>query len=143
MDTQLVAEKILTFCKAKYPDLDWSHKYQKRDNIVFISGSCSLFKLELEICSDKSEHTGYYYKQKPTYDYIRGWIDVLQYVIQEKSRLFWSGSFKVRLNKDKDSELEFTAATCAEWDDNTWSMTKKARKMLREIFGFIEDEIQE
>jgi hypothetical protein len=23
MDTQLVAEKILTFCKAKYPDLDW------------------------------------------------------------------------------------------------------------------------
>ena len=140
MDTQLVAEKIFNFCKEKYPDLDWSHKYQKRDNIVLISGSYSLFKLELEICSDLSEYSN---KQKPTYDYIQGWIDVLQYVIQEESRLFWSGSFKVRLNKDKDGELEFTAATCAEWDDNTWSMAKKARKMLREIFGFIEDEIQE
>ena len=137
MDTKQVTEKLFNFCKEKYPDLDWNHRHQKCDNIAFISGSCSLFKLELEICSDLSEYSN---KQKPTYDYIQGWIDVLQ---QEKSRLFWSGSFKVRLNKDKDSELEFTAATCAEWDDNTWSMTKKARKMLREIFAFIEDEIQE
>lgn len=137
MDTKQVTEKLFNFCKEKYPDLDWNYRHQKCDNIAFISGSCSLFKLELEICSDLSEYSN---KQKPTYDYIQGWIDVLQ---QEKSRLFWSGSFKVRLNKDKDSELEFTAATCAEWDDNTWSITKKARKMLREIFAFIEDEIQE
>lgn len=140
MDTQQVTEKLFNFCKEKYPDLDWNHKYQKRDNIAFISGLCSLFKLELEICSDKKQNYSSY-KEEPTDDYIQGWIDVLQ--LQKKSRLFWSGSFKIRLNKDKDSELEFTVATRDEWDDNIWSVAKKARKMLREIFGFIEDEIQE
>ena len=140
MNIQQVTEKLFNFCKKKYPDLEWNYRYQERDNVTSISGSCSLFKLELEICSDKSEYSN---KQKPTYNYILGWIDVLQYVMQEKSRLFWSGSFKVRLNKDKNSELEFTAATCDEWDDDIWNITKKARKMLREIFGFIEDEIQE
>lgn len=141
MDTKQVTEKLFNFCKEKYPDLEWNHRHQKRDNIAFISGSCSLFKLELEICSDKRQNC-YSYKEEPTYDYIQGWIDVFQYVIQEKSRLFWSGSFKVKLNHNKDSELELTAATRAEWDNDTWSITKKARKMLREIFGFIEDEIQ-
>ena len=138
MDTWQVTEKLFNFCKKKYPDLDWKHRHQKCDNIAFISGSCSLFKLELEICSDLSEYSN---KQKPTYDYIQGWIDVLQ--LSKKSRLFWSGSFRIRLNKDKNSELEFTVATRDEWDDDIWSITKKARKILLDIFTFILDEIQE
>lgn len=138
MDTWQVTEKLFNFCKKKYPDLDWNHRHQKCDNIAFISGSCSLFKLKLEICSDLFEYSN---KQKPTYDYIQGWIDVLQ--LSKKSRLFWSGSFRIRLNKDKNSELEFTVATRDEWDDDIWSITKKARKILLDIFTFILDEIQE
>jgi hypothetical protein len=62
---------------------------------------------------------------------------------EEKSLLPWSGSFKVNLNHDKDSELEFMIATHDEWNYDSWLLVKKARKMVREIFNFIEDEIQE
>ena len=145
MDTWQIAEKLFNFCEEKYSDLKWAWNYSYSDIDgckvdAFISGSCSSLKLELEICSDKKQNCSSY-KEEPTCDYIQGWIDVLQ--LPKKSRLFWSGSFQIRLNKDKNSELEFTVATRDEWDDDIWSITKKARKMLREIFGFIEDEIQQ
>jgi hypothetical protein len=34
-------------------------------------------------------------------------------------------------------------ATHDEWNDDSWSVVKQARKIVREIFNFIEDEIQE
>ena len=143
MDIQQIAEKIFNFCKEKYPNLDWSYNYfdshKNNYNVVaFILGSYSLFKLELEICSDEKQE---FYEKEATYDYILGSLLIPQ--SEEKSLLLWSGSFTVNLNHNKDSELELMLATHDEWDDDSWSIVKKARKMVREIFGFIEDEIQE
>ena len=143
MDAQLVAEKILTFCKAKYPDLKWNCNYfgshENNYNVVaLILGSCSLFKLELEICSDKKQE---FYEKEATYDYILGSLLIPQ--SEEKSLLSWSGSFKVNLNHNKDSELELMLATHDDWNDDSWLLVKKARKIVRGIFNFILDEIQE
>ena len=143
MDIWQVAEKVFSFCEEKYPDLDWSYNYfdghKNNYNVVaLILGSCSNFKLELEICSDAKQE---FYEKEATYDYIMGRLFIPQ--SEEKSLLFWSGSFTVNLNHNKNSELELMIATHDEWNDHSWTTVKKARKMVREIFSFIEDEIQE
>ena len=145
MDIQQIAEKLFNFCKEKYPDLNWNYNYfdvyENNYNVVaLIVGSCSLFKLELEICSDikKEFHS---YEKEATYDYILGRLSIPQ--SEEKSLLPWSGGFVVNLNHNKNSELELMIATHDEWNDNSWNITKKARKIVRKIFNFIEDEIQE
>ncbi len=143
MNAWQIAENLFNFCEEKYPDLEWRWDYSYGDidgrkEVSFILGSCSLFKLELEICSNEKQA---FYEKKATYDYILGSLLIPQ--SEEKSLLFWSGSFQVKLNHNKDSELELMLATHDEWDDNSWSIVKKARKMVREVFNFIEDEIQE
>ena len=143
MNAWQIAENLFNFCEEKYPDLEWRWDYSYGDidgrkEVSFILGFCSLFKLELEICSDEKQA---FYEKEATYDYILGRLFILQ--SGEKSLLPWSGSFTVNLNHNKNSELEFMIATHDEWDDDSWSVVKKARKMVREIFGFIEDEIQE
>lgn len=145
MDKQLVTEKLFNFCKEKYPDLDWNYNYfyghkNNYNAVALIVGSCSLFKLELEICSDIKEEF-YSYEKEATYDYISGSFLIPQ--SEEKSLLPWLGGFVVNLNHNKNSELELMIATHDEWNDNSWNITKKVRKMVREIFDFIEDEIQE
>ena len=142
MDTKQVTEKLFNFCQS-YSDLDWSYNYfdshKNNYNVVaLILGSCSLFKLELEICSDEKDE---FYEKEATYDYILGSLLIPQ--SEEKSLLFWSGSFEVKLNHNKDSELELMLATHDDWNDDNWLLVKKARKMVREIFNFIEDAIQE
>ncbi len=144
MDTKQVTEKLFNFCEEKYLDLDWSYNYfdnqQKRNyNVVaLILGSCSNFKLELDVCSDEKQE---FYEKEATYDYILGSLLIPQ--SEEKSLPSWSGSFQVKLNHNKDSELELMIAPHGEWNDDSWSIVKKARKMVREIFNFIEDEILE
>ena len=144
MDTRQIAEKLFNFCEGRYPDLKWSWDYHSGiDNckdVSLILGSCSLFKLELEIRSEEKQER-YSYEKEATYDYILGLLQISQ--SEEKSLLPWSGSFQVSLNHDKNGELEFTIATHDEWNDDSWLLVKKARKMVREIFNFIEDEIQE
>ena len=143
MDTKQVTEKLFNFCEEKYLDLDWSYNYfdshKNNYNVVaLILGSCSNFKLELEVCSDEKQE---FYEKESTYDYILGSLLIPQ--SEEKSLLSWSGSFEVNLNHHTDSELELMIATHDEWNDDSWDIVKKARKMVREIFNFIEDEIQE
>ena len=144
MNTWQIAEKLFNFCEGRYPDLKWSWDYHSGiDNckdVSLILGSCSLFKLELEIRSEEKQER-YSYEKEATYDYILGLLQISQ--SEEKSLLPWSGSFQVSLNHDKNGELEFTIATHDEWNDDSWLLVKKARKMVREIFNFIEDEIQE
>ena len=145
MDARLVAEKLFNFCEEKYPDLKWSWDYSYSNidgcrNALLILGSCSEFKLELEICSEEKQER-YSYEKEATYDYILGLLRISQ--SEEKSLLPWSGSFQVSLNHDKNGELEFTIATHDEWNDDSWLLVKKARKIVREIFNFIEDEIQD
>ena len=141
MDTKQVTEKLFNFCQS-YSDLDWSYNYfdshKNNYNVVaLIRGFSSLFKLELEICSDEKQE---FYEKEATYDYILGSLLIPQ--SEEKSLLFWSGSFEVKLNHNKDSELELMLATHDDWNDDSWLLVKKARKMVREVFNFIEDEIQ-
>lgn len=141
MDTKQVTEKLFNFCQS-YSDLGWSYNYfdshKNNYNVVaLILGSCSLFKLKLEICSDEKDE---FYEKEATYDYILGSLLILQ--SEEKSLLPWSGSFEVKLNHNKDSELELMLATHDDWNDDSWSVVKQARKIVREIFNFIEDEIQ-
>ncbi|BBG58057.1 hypothetical protein [uncultured phage] len=144
MNVWQIAEKLFNFCEEKYPDLEWRWNYYSYGDIdgwkevSSILGSYSLFKLELEICSDKKQE---FYEKEATYDYILGRLFVLQ--SEERSLLPWSGSFTVNLNHNKNSELELMLATHDDWNDDSWSVVKQARKMVREIFNFIEDEIQE
>lgn len=143
MNVWQIAEKLFNFCEEKYPDLEWRWNYSYGDidgckEVSSILGSYSLFKLELEICSDEKQE---FYEKEATYDYILGSLLIPQ--SEEKSLLSWSGSFAVNLNHNKDSELELMLATHDEWNDDSWSVVKKARKIAREIFNFIEDEIQE
>jgi hypothetical protein len=115
MDTRQIAEKLFNFCEGRYPDLKWAWDYYSGiDNckdVSLILGSCSLFKLELEIRSEEKQ-------ERYSYD-------------------------QVSLNHDKNGELEFTIATHDGWNDDSWLLVKQARKIAREIFNFIEDEIQE
>jgi hypothetical protein len=144
MDTRQIAEKLFNFCEGRYPDLKWAWNYYSGiDNckdVSLIFGSCSLFKLELEIRSEEKQER-YSYEKEATYDYILGLLRISQ--SEKKSLLPWSGSFQVSLNHDKDSELEFMIATHDEWNDDSWLLVKKARKIVRDIFNFILDEIQE
>jgi hypothetical protein len=145
MDTRQIAEKLFNFCEERYPDLKWAWNYSYSDidgckDVSLILGSCSKFKLELEICSEERQEF-YSYEKEATYDYILGLLLISQ--SEEKSLLPWSGSFQVSLNHDKNSELEFTIATHDEWNDDSWLLVKKARKIVRDIFNFILDEIQE
>jgi hypothetical protein len=145
MDTWQIAEKLFNFCEGRYPDLKWAWNYSYGDidgckDVSLIFGSCSLFKLELEIRSEEKQER-YSYEKEATYDYILGLLRISQ--SEEKSLLPWSGSFQVSLNHHKNGELEFTIATHDEWNDDSWSVVKQARKIVREIFNFILDEIQE
>ena len=132
MDIQLVAEKILNFCKAKYPELDWSYSSKKCSKkgypIASIIGSHPLFKLELTISKDWLE-----------IESILGYLSLQD--------INFRGCFLIQLNDDKDSELEFYRSdfneTTKPLDKNKWNLCKKARKIMREIFNFILDEIQE
>ena len=130
MDTKQVTEKLFDFCKAKYPELDWSYSKECSKTvcpIVFISGSCSLFKLELKIVEDWLK-----------IESIRGYLSLQD--------INFRGCFLVQLNDDKDSELEFYRTDLDETTkplNENWNLRKKAKKIMREIFGFIEDEIQE
>ena len=132
MDIQLVAEKILNFCKAKYPELDWSYSSKKCSKkgypIASIIGSHPLFKLELTIGKDWLE-----------IESILGYLSLQD--------INFRGCFLIQLNDNKDSELEFYRSDFNEktkpLDENNWNLCKKAKKMVREIFNFIEDEIQE
>lgn len=129
MNITETTQKIFNFCKDRYPELDWSYSKEcskKGYPITFIIGSCFLLKLELKIGKDWLE-----------VEYIRGYLSLQD--------INFRGCFLVQLNNDKDSELEFYRSdfneTTKPFNEN-WNLRKKAKKIMREIFGFIEDEIQ-
>ena len=131
MDTWEIAKKLFNFCEGKYPELDWSYDKEcskKGYPIASIIGSCPLFKLESTIGKDWLE-----------IEYIRGYLSLQD--------IDFRGCFLIQLNDDKDSELEFYRSdfneTTKPLDKNSWNLCKKTRKIVREIFNFIEDEILE
>lgn len=131
MNITEVTKKILYFCKDRYPEIDWSYSKEcskKGYPITSIIGLCPLFKLELTIGKD--------------------WLEIeslLGYLSLQD--INFRGCFLIQLNDDKDSELEFYRSdfneTTKSLDKDSWNLCKKARKIMREIFNFILDEIQE
>ena len=136
MDKQLVTEKLLEFCHRSYPNLDWNYSYfhghqtptyyhpHSYNVVALIVGSCSLFKLELEICSDGEGWEG-----------IKGWCTL--------NSLDWVGEFIVFLSCGKKSELCFYTETVDKWSVEHWLLCKQIQKIMLDIYTFILDEIQE
>lgn len=136
MDTQLVAEKILTFCKEKYPDLKWVfHGFNYDQYYQAIQGLSDLTDSpEMEILL-KVGSSGSVDEYSEGWEGIKGWCTL--------NSLDWVGEFIVLLNSNKKSEFCFYTETHYEWNEKDWVLCKQIQKIMLDIFTFILDEIQE
>ncbi|BBG57882.1 hypothetical protein [uncultured phage] len=130
MDTQQIAEKILEFCKEKYPDLEW--------NFDFTDNYCKVIRLTS--FDDNTEI----------------WLDaqlnhIQFYRIQWQDNLI--GGFVIWINppiEDMSDRYEDTIAfenlayyRYKLWSAEQWELVSQYRKVMLDIFNFILDEIQE
>lgn len=130
MDIQQIAEKILEFCKEKYPDLEW--------NFDFTDNYCKVIRLTS--FDDNTEI----------------WLDaqlnhIQFYRIQWQDNLI--GSFVIWINppiEDMSDRYEDTIAfenlayyRYRLWSAEQWELVSQYRKVMLDIFNFILDEIQE
>ena len=130
MDIQQIAEKILEFCKEKYPDLEW--------NFDFTDNYCKVIRLTS--FDDNTEI----------------WLDaqlnhIQFYRIQWQDNLI--GSFVIWINppiEDMSDRYEDTIAfenlayyRYKLWSAEQWVLVSQYRKVMLDIFNFILDEIQE
>lgn len=130
MDIQQIAEKILEFCKEKYPDLEW--------NFDFTDNYCKVIRLTF--FDDNTEI----------------WLDaqlnhIQFYRIQWQDNLI--GSFVIWINppiEDMSDRYEDTIAfenlayyRYKLWSAEQWELVSQYRKVMLDIFNFILDEIQE
>lgn len=136
MNTQLVTEKILTFCKAKYPDLDWifygfnyDQYHQTIQGVTDLTDSP-----EMEILL-KVGDSGSVDEYSEGWEGIKGWCTL--------NSLDWVGEFIVLLNSNKKSEFCFYTETADKWDKKDWILCKQIQKIMLDVFNFILDEIQE
>ena len=136
MDTQLVTEKILTFCKEKYPDLKWVfHGFDYDQYHQTIQGLSDLTDSpEMEILL-KVGDSGSVDEYSEGWEGIKGWCTL--------NSLDWVGEFIVLLNSIKKSEFVFYTETHYEWNEKDWVSCKQIQKIMLGIFTFILDEIQE
>ena len=136
MDTQLVTEKILTFCKEKYPDLKWVFNGFNYDQYhQTIQGLSNLTDSpEMEILL-KVGSSGSVDKYSEGWEGIKGWCTL--------NSLDWVGEFIVLLNSSKKSEFVFYTETHYEWNEKDWVSCKQIQKIMLDIFTFILDEVQE
>ena len=136
MDTQLVAEKIFNFCKAKYPDLKWIfHGFNYDQYHQTIQGLSDLTDSpEMEILL-KVGSSGSVDEYSEEWEGIKGWCTL--------NSLDWVGEFIVLLNSNKKSEFCFYSEDIDEWNERDWVLCKKIQKIMLDIFTFILDEIQE
>ena len=136
MDTQLVAEKILAFCKAKYPDLKWIfHGFNYDQYHQTIQGLSDLTDSpEIEILL-KVGDGGSVNEYSQGWEGIKGWCTL--------NSLDWVGEFIVLLNSSKKSEFCFYSETHYEWSEKDWLLCKQIQKVMLDIFNFILNEIQE
>ena len=130
MDIQQIAEKILEFCKEKYPDLEW--------NFDFTDNYCKVIRL-----TSFDDNT-------------KIWLDaqlnhIQFYRIQWQDNLI--GSFVIWINppiEDMSDRYEDTIAfenlayyRYKLWSAEQWELVSQYRKVMLDIFNFILDEIQE
>ena len=100
MDTQLVTEKILTFCKEKYPDLKWVfHGFDYDQYHQTIQGVTDLTDSpEMEILLFIGD-SGSVDEYSEGWEGIKGWCTL--------NSLDWIGEFIVLLNSNKKSDFCF------------------------------------
>ena len=136
MDTQLVAEKILTFCKAKYPDLKWIfHGFNYDQYHQTIQGVTDLTD------SPEMEILLFIGDSGSVDEYSEGWEGIKGRCALNS--LDWLGEFIVLLNSSKKSEFVFYTETHYEWNEKDWVLCKQIQKIMLDIFRFILNEIQE
>ncbi|UWV19787.1 hypothetical protein MaMV-DH010158 [Cyanophage MaMV-DH01] len=136
MDTQLVTEKILTFCKEKYPDLKWVfHGFdydQYHQTIQGVTDSSDSSEMEILLfIGDGCWSDGY----REGWEGIKGWCTL--------NSLDWIGEFIVLLNSNKKSDFCFYSEDIDEWNEKDWVSCKQIQKIMLDIFTFILDEVQE
>lgn len=136
MDTQLVTEKILTFCKEKYPDLKWVfHGFdydQYHQTIQGVTDSSDSSEMEILLfIGDGCWSDGY----REEWEGIKGWCTL--------NSLDWIGEFIVLLNSNKKSDFCFYSEDIDEWNEKDWVSCKQIQKIMLDIFTFILDEVQE
>jgi hypothetical protein len=121
MNKQETAQKILDFCKNRYPKINWKQTNHIKSTIR-IWGKTNGIDISIEIIGTRLE------------SYV-----VLGYVITFiSSTERWAGSFKIWLDR-KESQFSFKSKR--ELDTST-DLFIKAKEILSSIFEFIETEIQ-
>ena len=119
MNKQEIAQKILDFCKNRYPEINWEQtKYIK--SAIHIRGKLNEIYINVEVSGIKSH-------------VVLGNISL---IISSTER--WTGSFKIWLEK-KESQFHFKSKR--EFDSSI-DLFIKTKEMLSSIFEFIEHEIQ-
>lgn len=121
MNKQETAQKILEFCKDRYPEINWEQTNYIKSTIC-IWGKTNGIGISIEIIGTRLES-----------DVVLGDVSVF---ISSTER--WSGSFKIWLDR-KESQFSFKSKR--ELDTST-DLFIKAKDILSSIFEFIETEIQ-
>jgi hypothetical protein len=120
MSKQETAQKILEFCKDRYPEINWKQTNYIKSTIR-IWGKTNGIGISIEIIGTQLESYA-----------------VLANVSALISEARWSGSFKIWLDK-KESQFSFKSRR--ELDMST-DLFIKAKEILSSIFEFIETKIQ-
>jgi hypothetical protein len=120
MNKQETAQKILEFCKDRYPKIDWKQTNHIKSTIC-IWGKTIGIGISIEIIGTRLES-----------HVVLG--DVSVFISESR----WSGSFKIWLDR-KESQFSFKSKR--EFDAPT-DLFIKAKDILSSIFDFIETEIQ-
>jgi hypothetical protein len=120
MSKQETAQKILEFCKDRYPEINWKQTNYIKSTIR-IWGKTNGIGISIEIIGTQLESYA-----------VLGDVSALI------SEARWSGSFKIWLDK-KESQFSFKSKR--ELDMST-DLFIKAKEILSSIFEFIETKIQ-
>ena len=119
MNKQEIAQKILDFCKNRYPEINWEEtKYIK--SAIHIWGKLNEIYVNVEVIGIKSH-------------VVLGDVSL---IISSTER--WTGSFKIWLER-KESQFSFKSKR--EFDSSI-DLFVKTKEILSSIFEFIEVEIQ-
>jgi hypothetical protein len=121
MNKQETAQKILEFCKDRYPEINWKQKNYIKSTIR-IWGKTNGIGISIEIIGTRLESYA-----------VLG--DVSAFISSTEQQ---TGSFKIWLDK-KESQFSFKSRR--EFDTLT-DLFIKAKEILSSIFEFIENEIQ-
>ena len=121
MNKQKTAQKILEFCKDRYPEINWKQTNHIKSTI-HIWGKTTGIGISIETIGTRLES-----------HVVLG--DVSAFISSTER---WSGSFKIWLDR-KESQFSFKSKR--ELDMST-DLFIKAKDILLSIFDFIETEIQ-